>query len=63
MDREARKLAEQLRQPQPKTVTVDSPLPAVNEAPSVKDGSYCQIQVRLLNGSVIKEKFKVSSTL
>lgn len=58
MDREARKLAEQLRHSQPAAITV-SPFPTVNEA-SVTHFDYCQIQVRLLNGSVIKEKFKVS---
>ncbi|EFO28268.1 UBX domain-containing protein [Loa loa] len=63
LDREARKLAEQLRQPQPTAVTVDSQLLAVNEASPVKAGDYCQIQVRLLDGSVIKEKFKSDEPL
>ncbi|KAK6105205.1 UBX domain family protein [Brugia pahangi] len=63
LDREARKLAEQLKQPQSTTLEIYSPLPAVNEAPPVKDVDYCQIQVRLLNGSTIKEKFKPDEPL
>ncbi|VDM21029.1 unnamed protein product [Wuchereria bancrofti] len=63
LDREARKLAEQLKQPQSATLEIYSPLPAVNEAPPVRDVDYCQIQVRLLNGSTIKEKFKPDEPL
>lgn len=63
MDREARKLAEQQRLPQSTAVTVNSPSFAVNKASPVKDDGYCQIQVRLLNGSIIKEKFKVNLAL
>ncbi|KAM3722078.1 UBX domain-containing protein [Dirofilaria immitis] len=63
LDREARKVTEQLRKPQPTTTTTSSPLPAVNAALPVKDTGYCQIQVRLLNGSIIKEKFKSDEPL
>ncbi|VDK72703.1 unnamed protein product [Onchocerca ochengi] len=63
LDREARKIGEQSRQPQPVVETVNSPLPTVNATPPVKDTDYCQIQVRLLNGLIIKEKFKSDEPL
>ncbi|VDO68499.1 unnamed protein product [Onchocerca flexuosa] len=63
LDREARKLGEQSRQSQPVVATVNSPLPTVNATPPVKDTGYCQIQVRLLNGSMIKETFKSDEPL
>lgn len=61
LDREARKLTGQLLPSQ--STAVNSPLPVVNKASSAKDDGFCQIQVRLLNGAVIREKFKVSLAL
>uniref|UniRef100_A0A915PLI9 UBX domain-containing protein n=1 Tax=Setaria digitata TaxID=48799 RepID=A0A915PLI9_9BILA len=62
LDREARKEVEQQREPQMAVATIDRPMPAVNPV-AIKDSDYCQIQVRLLNGSVIKEKFKSDEPL
>ncbi|KAL3997772.1 UBX domain family protein [Acanthocheilonema viteae] len=62
LDREARKLNEQLRL-QSTAVPVNTPLSAVNKISPIKDDGYCQIQVRLLDGSIIKEKFKSDEPL
>uniref|UniRef100_A0A0R3RXH8 UBX domain-containing protein n=1 Tax=Elaeophora elaphi TaxID=1147741 RepID=A0A0R3RXH8_9BILA len=63
LDREARKSNEQLRPPQSTPIPVSPSLPAANKTSVVKDDGYCQIQVRLLNGSTIKEKFKSDEPL
>ncbi|VDM92060.1 unnamed protein product [Litomosoides sigmodontis] len=61
LDREARKQAEQILPSQ--STAVNSLLPTVNSTSSVKDDGFCQIQVRLLNGAIIREKFKSDEPL
>ncbi|VDN18215.1 unnamed protein product [Gongylonema pulchrum] len=62
LDREARKAAT-TGEPQPEVVQRPEPTPPVNVAPVLRDSEFCQLQVRLQDGAVIREKFKSTEPL